>query len=63
METWIRSKFMWDKTSIKIKHKLSKNYVVLVYEEKVAKIFLRISTVAGVLPSKDSETKKSDSEN
>ena len=54
---------MWDKTSIKIKHKLSKNYVVLVYEEKVAKIFLRISTVAGVLPSKDSETKKSDSEN
>ena len=54
---------MWDKNNIKIKYKLSENYVVLVYEEKVAKIFWRIAIVAGVLPSRDPETKKSDSEN
>ena len=54
---------MWDTTSIKIKHKLRKNYVVLVYDEKVPRHFWRISTVTGVLPSRESETKRSDNEN
>ena len=40
-----------------------KNYVVLVYDEKVPRHFWRIAIVTGVLPSRDSETKRSDSEN
>ena len=54
---------MWDTTSIKIKYKFPKNYVMLVYDEKVPKLFWRIAIVTGVLPSTDSETKRSDSEN
>ena len=49
--------------SIKIKYKLSKNYVVLVYDEKVPRHFRRIAIVTEVLPSGDSETKRSNSEN
>ena len=48
-------------TSIKIKYKLPKNYAVLVYDEKVPKHFWRVAIVTGVLSSKDSETKRSDS--
>ena len=33
------SKFTRDKTSFKIKYKLQKNYVVLVYDEKVLRHF------------------------
>ena len=54
---------MWDITSIKIKYRLPKNYVVLVFDEKVPRHFRRIAIVTGVLPSTDSETKRSDSEN
>ena len=54
---------MWDTTSIKIKYKLPRSYVVLVYDEKVLRQFWRIAIVTGVLPSRDSETKRSDSEN
>ena len=43
--------------SIKIKYKLLKNYVVLVYDKKVPRHFWRIAIVTGVLPSRDSETK------
>ena len=49
--------------SIKIKYKLSKKHVPLVYDEKVPRHFRRIAIVTGVLPSTDSETKRSDSEN
>ena len=49
--------------STKIKYKLPKNYVVLVYDEKVPRHFWRTTTVTGVLPSRDSDTKSSDSEN
>ena len=63
METWICCKFMWDTTSIKIKCKLPKNYVVFVCDEKVSRHFWRIAIVTGVLPSRDSETKRSGSEN
>ena len=35
---------MWDTTSIKIKYKLPKNYVVLVYDEKVPRHFWRTAT-------------------
>ena len=52
---------MWGTTSIKIKYKLPKNYVVLVYDKKVPGHFWRIAIVTGVLPSRDSETKRSDS--
>ena len=51
---------MWDATSIKIKCKLPKIYGVLVYD---AQKLLENCHVTGVLPSRDSETKKSDSEN
>ena len=54
---------MWDTISIKIKYKLPKNHVVLVYDEKVPRNFWRIVKVTGVLPSRDSETKRSESEN
>ena len=54
---------MWDITSIKIRYKLAKNYVVSVYDEKVPRHFWRIAIVTGVLPSRDSETKRTDSEN
>ena len=40
---------MWDTRSIKIKYKLLKNYVVLVYDEKVPRHFWRIAIVTGVL--------------
>ena len=53
---------MWDTTSIKIKYKLPKNYVVLIYDENVPRHFQRIAIETGVLPSRDSETKRSDSE-
>ena len=36
---------------------------MLVYDEKVPKLFWRIAIVTGVLPRRDSETKRSDSEN
>ena len=48
-------------TSIKIKYKLPKNYVVLVYDETMPRLFWRIAIVTGVLLSRDSETKRSDS--
>ena len=54
---------MWETTGIKIKYKLLKNYVVLVYDEKVPRHFWRIAIVTGVLPSRDSETKRSNSDN
>ena len=44
----------------KIKYKLLKNYVVLVYDEKMSRHFWRIGIVTRVLPSRDSETKRSD---
>ena len=46
-----------------IKYKLEKDYVVLVYDEKVRRHFQGIAIATGVLPSRDSETKWSDSEN
>ena len=49
--------------SIRIKYKLPKNYVELVYDEKVSRHFWRIAMVTEVLPSRDFETKKSDSDN
>ena len=48
---------MWDTTSIKFKYKLSKKYVVLVYDEKVHRHFWRIAIVTEILPSRDSEKK------
>ena len=45
---------------MKIKYKLPKNYVVLVYDEKIPRHFWRIVIVTGILPSRDSETKRSD---
>ena len=54
---------MWETTNIKIKYKLKKKYVVLVYDEKVPRRFWRIAILTGVLPSRDSETERSDSEN
>ena len=39
-----------------------KNYVELVYDEQVPKHFWRIAIVTVVLPSRDSETKRSDSD-
>ena len=54
---------MWDTTSIKIKYKIPKNYVLLVNDEKVPRHFWRIAIVTGVLPSRDSKTKRSDSKN
>ena len=54
---------MWDTTSIKIKYKPPKKYVVAVYDEKVPRQLWRIAIVTGVLPSWDSETKRSDSKN
>ena len=49
---------MWNATGIKIKYKLPKKYVVLVYDEKVLRHFLRIAIVTGLLPSRDSETQR-----
>ena len=46
-----------------MKYKLPKNYVVLVYDENVPRHFCRSAIVTGVLPSRNSETKRSDSEN
>ena len=43
--------------NIKIKCKLPKNYVLLVYDEKVPRHFWKIAIVTGVLPSRDSEIK------
>ena len=36
---------------------------MLVYDKKMPRHFSKIAIVIGVLPSRDSETKKSDSEN
>ena len=49
---------MWDTTSIKIKYKLPKSYVVLVYDEKELRHFWRVAIVTGVLTSRNSETKE-----
>ena len=46
-----------------IKYKLLKKYVVLDFDEKIPRHFWTISIVTGVLPRRDSETKRSDSEN
>ena len=49
-----------------MKHNENYNFkksVVLVFDEKVPRHFWRIAIVTGVLPSRDSETKRSDSEN
>ena len=43
--------------NIKIKYKLPKNYIVLVYDERVPRNFWRIAIVTGVLSSRDSEIK------
>ena len=43
--------------TIKIKYKLPKNYVVLVYVENVTRHFWRISIVTEVLPSRSSDKK------
>ena len=48
---------------MKIKYKLPKNYVEPVYDEKVPRHFWRIAIVTAALPSRDSETKRSDNEN
>ena len=52
------SKFTWDTTKIRIKYKLPKNYVLLVYDEKMRRLFWKISIVTGILPSIDSEIKR-----
>ena len=44
--------------NIKIKYNLPKNYVVLVYDEKVPRQFSKIAMVTGVLPSRDFEIKR-----
>ena len=54
---------MWDTKTIKIKYKLPKNYVVLVFDKKVPRHFWRIAIVTGVLPSRGFETKRSGSKN
>ena len=43
--------------TIKIKYKLRKIYVLLVYDEKVPRHFLKIAIPIGVLHSRDSEIK------
>ena len=43
--------------NIKVKCKLPKNYVLLLYDEKVPRLFWKIAIVPGVLPSRDSEIK------
>ena len=43
--------------NIKIKYKLPKNYVMLVYDKKVPRHFWRIAIVTRVLPSRDFEIK------
>ena len=54
---------MSETISIKTKYKLPKNYVMLVYDEKVPRHFWGIAIATGVLPIRDSETKRSNSEN
>ena len=49
--------------SIKIKYKLQKNYIMLVYGEEAPRHFQRIAIVTGLLPNRDSETKWGDSDN
>ena len=58
-----RHEYVVNLRETEIKCKLKKNYVVLVYDEKMRRHFWRTAIVAGVLPSRDSETKRSDSEN
>ena len=48
---------MSNTTSVNIKCKLPKNYIVLVYDEKVPRYFWRIVIGTAVLPSRDSEKK------
>ena len=57
------SKFTWDTTKIRIKYKLPKNYVLLVYDEKMRRLFWKISIVTGILPSIDSEIKRAKEKN
>ena len=54
---------MWVTTSIKAKYKLPKNQIELVYDKKKPRAFGIIAIVTGVLPGRNSETKRSDSEN
>ena len=54
---------MWVTTNIKAKYKLPKNQIVLVYNKKKPRAFEIIAIVTGVLPGRDSETKRSESEN
>ena len=49
---------MSDITNIKIKYKLLKNDILLVYDEKVPRHFWRIAMVTGVLPSRGSKIKE-----
>ena len=49
--------------NIEIKYKLPKNYVVLVFDEKVPRPFWRIAIVTWILPRRYSENKGSNSEN
>ena len=58
-----RHEYVVNLRETEIKCKLKKNYVVLVYDEKMRRHFWKTAIVAGVLPSRDSETKRSDSEN
>ena len=48
---------------MKINFKLPKNHVVLVYDENMPRPFGKVVIVTGVLPSTDSGTKSSVSEN
>ena len=48
---------MQETTSIQIKYKLPKNYVVLAYDEKMPRRFWRIAIVTRVLRRRDSEKK------
>ena len=51
------TQFTWDTTNIKIKNKHPKNYVLLVYDEKVPRHFWKITIVTRVLLSRNSEIK------
>ena len=48
--------------SINFKYKLSKNYVVLVCDEKVPRHFWRIAIVTEILPSRGFDIERSDRE-
>ena len=48
MNKFTCSKFTGDSADTKIKYKLCKNYVVLVYDEKVPRHFWRIAINRGI---------------